>query len=281
MITKNTTKSPLKSLLVFDADSSMASVGGPDQQTETFGMRPIPVMGGISTVTDNLSKLFIAKSEQYNHELLGPQGKKITVKKREVAKNVSGVAIDTLSTLGESERKLIKEESGKSKFTFDEWAEYGNRVKKLLQFIKHLPVPVIVTSHVDTENDEFTGYQHQVPLIKGSTKSDMGKYFDVVLFAETKLVNGASKHQFLIKPSKIQHSKDRLNIFPDERYVDQDLGPFIQAYKEKRLPAKILICGRNGTGKTSSLATATGMGRYAGKEEANTEEESHKKEEAA
>lgn len=255
----------LNNLLVFDTDKSLASIGGPDRQESAFGIPPVDITGGLPAMFRALNMLFDKQRVQTSHPLIGHHGSKIQVTKSEKGKSLDGIAVDTLSTLGDQERNRI---ARNSTLTRQQWGEYGTGVRRLLKFIKHIPIPVIVTTHITLSKDDFTGFQHQVPLIKGSTKDDMGKYFDVVLYAETKQIDGESEYRFLTSHNNTQPAKDRLNCFPDNQYIPQNLAPIVTKYKDYEMPAKILICGKNGTGKTSSLATLTGNGKY----ESNSED---------
>ena len=103
-----------------------------------------------------------------------------------------------------------------------------------------------------------TGDNKVLPYIDGSTKEDISKWFDFVLY--TKTVNypdGSNKYMWHTgHTSMFDHAKDRTQLLDTE--IEQDYQLVINAALKKGFDgAKILIIGSPGTGKTFSLRTLT------------------------
>ena len=95
-----------------------------------------------------------------------------------------------------------------------------------------------------------------MPNIEGSTKEDLGKWFDFVLYTQVvKDDKGKRKYKWVTaRDEKYCHAKDRSQELP--AVMDQDYGKILEIIKKKGWDqAKILVIGDPGSGKTLSLRT--------------------------
>ena len=94
-----------------------------------------------------------------------------------------------------------------------------------------------------------------VPYIDGSSKEDISKWFDFVLYTKTNVDDNKRSYTWITSRSeKYDHAKDRTGLLESE--IDQNYGTIIKAAKEKGFDgAKILVIGSPGSGKTYSLQT--------------------------
>jgi hypothetical protein len=95
-----------------------------------------------------------------------------------------------------------------------------------------------------------------MPNIEGSTKEDLGKWFDFVLYTKVVKDDKGKRHYRWVtaRDEKYCHAKDRSQSLPEE--MNQDYSVIFDIVKEKGWDgAKILVIGDPGSGKTLSLRT--------------------------
>lgn len=249
--------------IVFDIDHSLTTLGGPKRQEEVFGLPPISHVGGLGSINKVLSKLLVKRTITKQHELLGDYAVDEVIdfsdKLREAGVNM--MIIDTITMLGTQERtEIIRERTGDNKNKLESldqqgWGIYGARMEKFINFLSKCNFPVIITGHVNREPDEF-GRPIEYPDIKGSTKTSIGRYFDVILYSKVnKSGDGNATYTWITKAdSRYLFAKNRGNYL--EPIIDQNLSVILSKYKENGINApKILILGDTGNGKSWSLQT--------------------------
>ena len=143
------------------------------------------------------------------------------------------------------------------------WGKLKNKLDKTLEFITKMPGMLIVTCHSKVEMLE-DGRTRIKPYIDGSTKEDISKWFDFVLYTYTKKNGNSQDYMWRTKHSEIyEHAKDRTDLLPSD--MKQDFQLVIGAAKEKGFSnVRILIVGSPGTGKTRSLSTLINKGEENG-----------------
>jgi nucleoside-triphosphatase THEP1 len=186
------------------------------------------------------------------------------VQEQTILKN--GVKIDTLvidsfSELAKKYQRSLVDKTGVMRL--NSWGKLKNTLDTLLEFITKIPGVLIVTCHSKTETLE-DGRTKIKPYIDGSTKEDISKWFDFVLYTYTKKNGSSEDYMWRTKHSSIyEHAKDRTDLLPSD--MKQDFQPVIEAAKEKGFSnVRIMVVGSPGTGKTKSLATLTNKGETNG-----------------
>ena len=166
------------------------------------------------------------------------------------------IVIDTFSELSKKfQRSLVNKEG---KMMMNQWGKLKNTLDMLLEYITQVPGILVCNCHgkVQTMDD---GSTKVLPYIDGSTKEDISKWFDFVIY--TKTMNKSKDEVEYLWHTKhstmYDHAKDRTQLL--DTAIPQDYQLIIDAAKKKGFDgAKILVIGSPGTGKTLSLRTLTG-----------------------
>jgi len=164
---------------------------------------------------------------------------------------IDGIIIDTFSELSKKfQRKLV---GNKSAMQMQDWGRLKMGLDDLLEKLMRIPGVVVLTCHTKIQNmDEGN---EEIPYIDGSTKDDISKWFDFVLYTFTRKVKGKEIYMWRTRhTSRYANAKDRTNLLDDE--IPQDFQLVLNAAREKGFDnCRILILGKAGTGKTQSLST--------------------------
>jgi len=225
---------------------------------------------------DDISKLFSYPVLQYEswHDfkvLLGKLFMKSTVKEEvklgsiEISQEVikwkkkDGIELDcmVLDTMTELVKKYQRELAGpQKKLQLQDWGKMKLELDTCLAIINAIPITVICNVHGKLKDDSQNNVLKVMPNIEGSTKEDLGKWFDFVLY--TKVIKNAKGERSYVwvtaRDEKYCHAKDRSQELPDE--MPQDYSVIMNIIKERGWEgAKILIIGDPGSGKTLSLKT--------------------------
>jgi len=249
------------SYFFLDTDKSTASIGGPEAVERMFGIPPLEITGGAEQVRKILrEKLSEEVLETIDHPLFHDSGSKrrvIRLKSKVRKLGMNGLIIDSLSTLGYQTREALKAEYKTPSMDLQLWGKYGERMMALIEVIKDLEVPVIITAHVDRDRDE-NGGPIEVPALKGAAKLEAARFFDVIVYTQIKQSRkgGRDFSWQIIGDARRSQAKSRLPYETDTGIIDQDFGPILKHYKDHGIDnPKILVIGDSGTGKTTSLKT--------------------------
>ena len=169
---------------------------------------------------------------------------------------VDAIILDTFSELSKKFQRSLTDKTGKMKL--QEWGKLKNKLDTCLEFISRIPGVVVLTCHAKTQTMD-DGVNKIIPYIDGSTKEDISKWFDFVIY--TKTMNKSKDEVEYLWHTKhstmYDHAKDRTQLL--DTAIPQDYQLIIDAAKKKGFDgAKILVIGSPGTGKTLSLRTLTG-----------------------
>jgi Cdc6-like AAA superfamily ATPase len=135
------------------------------------------------------------------------------------------------------------------------WGKLKNKLDGLLEYLTALPGIVICNCHSKIQTMD-TGGNKVLPYIDGSTKEDISKWFDFVLYATTiNKPNGTNTYVWRTNHTSLyDHAKDRTQLLDNE--IPQDYQVVLKAAKDRGYDgAKILVIGSPGTGKTFALRT--------------------------
>jgi len=170
---------------------------------------------------------------------------------------IDGVVLDTFSELSKKFMRSISDKDGKMKL--QGWGQLKNKLDTALEFISRIPGTVICNCHSKVQSmDEGNKV---VPYIDGSTKEDISKWFDFVLYTKTiKKSSGEREWVWITRRCETyDHAKDRTNLLPAQ--IPQDYQLVLDAAKQKGFDGcKILVVGAPGSGKTLSLQTLNKKG---------------------
>jgi hypothetical protein len=245
--------------LLFDADRSMSAIGGREAATQKLGFPPISVTTGTRDVLQVFAKLFDYKQQTAKHELFddlgGPTEMVFTLSPKAQELGMYGIAIDTFSVISDQEVFALLAKSKTGRMEKQHYGELSEVMGKFIQTISKLPVPIVVLCHEGEPKEAANEKVVIYPAVKGSTKTDMLRFFDVVAYIEAKRDKaGKFKPAWLVEPTEEKFAKNRGGILG--QYVDPDLGKIVEAYVQAGTPhPKILVVGKSGTGKTTSLLT--------------------------
>jgi hypothetical protein len=261
----------MRKFLVFDADRSLAVIGGPAEQRKLFGVQPIAISRGVEQLEYYLSKLVVKEMVPVMHELaviFGSNGSEEDMAEPKYRLNLAarqmgltGIIIDTISTVGQQTREAImkakcpKDKDGKQILTMDKqlWGLYGDKMQRFVHLLNQMDFHVIVTCHINRGEDE-NGGPMDYPDIKGATKESIARYFDVIAYTRVDRNQSGTKYTWQVRPDNRRfYAKDRLST--SEQFVEQDVNQFLTAYEQQGMYCKLLIVGDSGQGKTSSLKT--------------------------
>ena len=240
--------------LYLDFENGYKSLGSKDDISKIFGY-PMLQYESWNDFKVLLGKLFV-RSEIDETVKIGsleiPQ-KVIKWQKRD------GIDLDciVLDTMTELVKKYQRQLAGpKKKLQLQQWGEMKTELDTFMALVNAIPISVICNVHGKLKDDSENNVLKVMPNIEGSTKEDLGKWFDFVLY--TKVIKNAKGERSYVwvtaRDEKYCHAKDRSQDLPDE--MPQDYSKIMSIIKDRGWDgAKILIIGDPGSGKTLSLKT--------------------------
>ena len=252
----------MNKILMFDTEHGSNTLGGEDEIQEMFNC-PVLKPAQFKDFRDIITAMYTIKrvevEKKIADELIIKEVQEHTVLKNGVI--VDALIIDSFSELAKKYQRSLVDKSGIMKL--NAWGKLKNTLDTLLEFITKVPGVLVVTCHSKTETLE-DGRTKIKPYIDGSTKEDISKWFDFVLYTYTKRNGNSEDYMWRTKHSSIyEHAKDRTDLLPAD--MEQDFQPVIAAAKEKGFPnVRIMVVGSPGTGKTRSLATLINKGEKNG-----------------
>lgn len=264
-MSSNNLEVPERKAMVFDVDKSLSTLGSPQRQEDIFGVRPVPLVGGIDKINEYLDGLLMLTEKKIDHPILGPTGSEIVIELNEKSQElgVNTLVVDSLSVLGMQERNNLKKAEGLQVMERRTWGIYGDKMTKFINKLSKCNFSVICTAHVKRDQDE-NGAPIEVPALKGSSADECGRFFDVIAYC------------YISKDAQGKHSEYSWIVNADRRYIyaknrngvlgngkiPQDLSYIYRQYaKIGKYDPKILILGDTGNGKTWSLQTLNGTER--------------------
>ena len=241
----------MKRILLFDTEDGSKTLGGESHVQELFGCPPLKPDTWDSFI-DTLKQLYVDKTSKVEKKIAGipimeTQQKKVLKDGVEI----DGIIVDTFSELSKKfQRKLV---GSKSAMQMQDWGKLKMGLDALLESHMRSPGVIVLTCH--TKIQSMDEGNEEIPYIDGSTKDDISKWFDFVLYTFTKKVQGKVQYMWRTRhTSRYANAKDRTNLLDDE--IPQDFQLVLNAAREKEFPnCKILVLGKAGTGKTKSLST--------------------------
>jgi len=177
-----------------------------------------------------------------------------------VPKNGTVVDAMIIDTMTEMVKQFQRDLAGdRKRLQLQQWGEMKTELDVLMSVINAIPTSIICNVHGKLKEDNELGVLKVMPNIEGSTKDDLGKWFDFVLYTQVnKDSKGNRTYQWVTsRDEKYCHAKDRSQELP--ALMDQDYSVIFDIIKKKGWDsAKILVIGDPGSGKTMSLKTIKG-----------------------
>ena len=242
-------------VLYFDLEHGSQTLGCEKHIADMFGysvLRPASwdsfqhVIGQLYTkkkavVEKNLGNLVIKEEQE-------------SVILRDNSPKVDAVIVDTFSELSKKfMRSLVNKETGK--MLLQDWGKLKNKLDGCLEFVTQIPGIVVCNCHskIQTMDD---GQNKILPYIDGSTKEDIAKWFDFVIYTRT-ITNPTGLPEYVWvtgRTEKYDHAKDRTGVL--ESQIPQDFNIVMNAAKECGFNGcRILVIGSPGSGITYALRT--------------------------
>ena len=252
----------MNKILMFDTEHGSQTLGGEADIQEMFNcpvLKPAQFDDFRNIITSMYTTQRMEVEKKISDDLVIKEVQEQTILKNGI--NIDVLIIDSFSELAKKYQRSLVDKSGVMKL--NSWGKLKNTLDTLLEFITKVPGVLIVTCHSKTETLE-DGRTKIKPYIDGSTKEDISKWFDFVLYTYTKKNGNMEDYMWRTKHSSIcEHAKDRTDLLPSD--MKQDFQPVIEAAREKEFSnVRILVVGSPGTGKTKSLATLINKGETNG-----------------
>ena len=242
-------------VLLFDLENGSKTLGSRETIQKSFGL-PVLAPRAFEDFGAVLGQLYTSDGTEHtvkvgNTEI--QEFRNVSILK-DSSISIDALVIDTFSELSKKyQRNLTRDDGGTMKIS--SWGKLKNKMDGLLEYLTALPGIVICNCHSKIQTMD-TGGNKILPYIDGSTKEDISKWFDFVLYATTvNNPNGTNTYVWRTNHTSLyDHAKDRTQLLDNE--IPQDYQVVLNAANKRGYDgAKILVIGSPGTGKTYSLRT--------------------------
>ena len=245
----------MKTLLI-DIENGYKSIGSKEIIEEKLGL-PLINFNDFTSFRNFIGQLWSRKMIERDVKVGG-----VSVKQKSYQIEAKeGVEVDcmVIDTASEMSKKFARELKGKAEtLQLKQWGKLKDSLDNFFSFTNAIPASLIVNCHSKMQEDNENGVIRVMPYIEGSTKVDVGKWFDFVFYTKIhKAKDGTRKYMWgTARDEHFWHAKDRTQLLDAE--IPQDYEVVFNAVKEKGWDtAKVLIIGEPGSGKTLSLKTLT------------------------
>tara|TARA_R100000458_G_scaffold1557_1_gene1319 strand:- start:2952 stop:3686 length:735 start_codon:yes stop_codon:yes gene_type:complete len=242
----------MKTLYV-DLENGYKTLGSKESIQQKFGYQPLS-FNDFTGFREFIKQIWSVQNVETEVDV---DGVKIKQKIRKVvAKEGTSVDCLVIDTGSEMAKQYARELKGSADaLKLQQWGKLKNGLDNFFSFTNKIPASLIVNCHCKYEEDRENGVMRVMPYIEGSTKIDVGKWFDFVLYTKVNKKKDSREYVWVTgRDEHYCHAKDRSNLLDNE--IPQDYSTIFNAVKESGWDsAKILIIGEPGSGKTMSLNT--------------------------
>ena len=245
----------MKTLLI-DLENGYKSIGSKETIKEKFGL-PLLNFNDFTSFRNFIGQLWSRKKVEKEVKV----GEVSVVQSSYEIIAKEGVDIDcmVIDTASEMSKKYSRELRGKAEsLQLKQWGKLKDTLDNFFSFTNAIPANLIVNCHSKLQEDNENGVMRVMPYIEGSTKVDVGKWFDFVMYTKVRKAKDGTRQYVWVtaRDEHYCHAKDRTQELPAE--IPQDYNIVFDAVKKKGWDtAKVLVIGEPGSGKTLSLRTLT------------------------
>ena len=249
----------MKTLLI-DLENGYKSIGSKETIKEKFGL-PLLNFNDFTSFRNFIGQLWSRKKVEKEVKV----GEVSVVQSSYEIIAKEGVDIDcmVIDTASEMSKKYSRELRGKAEsLQLKQWGKLKDTLDNFFSFTNAIPANLIVNCHSKMQEDNENGVMRVMPYIEGSTKVDVGKWFDFVMYTKVRKAKDGTRQYVWVtaRDEHYCHAKDRTQELPAE--IPQDYNIVFDAVKKKGWDtAKVLVIGEPGSGKTLSLRTLTNMNK--------------------
>ena len=249
----------MKTLLI-DLENGYKSIGSKEMIENEFGL-PLLSFNDFTSFRNFIGQLWSRKKIEKDVKV-----GKISVKQSSYEiRAKEGVEVDCLviDTGSEMAKKYARELKGKAEqLQLKQWGKLKETLDSFFSFTNAIPANLIVNCHSKMQEDNENGVMRVMPYIEGSTKVDVGKWFDFVFYTKVRKAKDGTREYVWVtsRDEHYCHAKDRTQELPAE--IQQDYSIVFDAVNKKGWDtAKVLVIGEPGSGKTLSLKTLINMNK--------------------
>ena len=245
----------MKTLLI-DLENGYKSIGSKETIKDKFGL-PLLNFNDFTSFRNFIGQLWSRKKVEKEVKV----GEVSVVQSSYEIIAKEGVDVDcmVIDTASEMSKKYARELKGKAEqLQLKQWGKLKDTLDNFFSFTNAIAANLIVNCHCKMQEDNENGIMRVMPYIEGSTKVDVGKWFDFVLYTKVRKAKDGSREYVWVtaRDEHYCHAKDRTQELPAE--IPQDYAIIFDAVNKKGWDtAKVLVIGEPGSGKTLSLRTLT------------------------
>tara|TARA_R100001594_G_scaffold148315_1_gene203193 strand:- start:1278 stop:2030 length:753 start_codon:yes stop_codon:yes gene_type:complete len=245
--------------LYLDFENGYKSLGSKEEVAEIFGL-PMIQYDSYKDFKALLGKIYTRTNVETEIDVGGiPISQKIIKWVPNEKVTIDAIVIDTMTEMVKQYQRDLA--GDKKRLQLQQWGEMKTELDVLMSVVNSIPTSLICNVHGKLKEDNELNVLKVMPNIEGSTKEDLGKWFDFVLYTQVnKDDKGNRKYQWVTaRDEKYCHAKDRSQEL--QPVMDQDYSVIFNIVKKKGWDgAKILVIGDPGSGKTMSLKTINNKG---------------------